>query len=420
MNERPLARHRVIGDTLWVFIGNLLSQGLGLVSLIVLANVLPPAAFGQFVLAFACVWVLAHGTDPGLTVTFIRLGAVETDRNPLALAGVFRAVLTVKILLLLMVLPAGWGIFLWIGLFDAQADGEILRLILLGGIGLTFWLSVSGFLQVCQRFRFNALVSGVIAGMRLGGILLLISRQMVSVPTSLLIYAVAPFVGILAGAGRIPGHALVSRQEIPSRMGDVIAFGKWVAAVAVCETLFDRMDVMMLGRMDGTEAVGLYTAAKQVASAAPLVTGSIVTALLPKVSRLSDPAALTAFVRQTLRRAIYVLPVVLLLLSLADLLLRLLYVSPYEGVASTFRIVLFALSLNLLIHPIALTLYAMDAPQIRAIIALTQLVIGFFSYLLLIPRFGADGAGLALLTATVVSGGMTLFAVSSRLRKHTG
>lgn len=420
MTDRPrflLSDRLVIGDTLWVFAGNLMNQGLGLVSTVLLANTLNPSAFGRLSVALACVWIMAEFTDPGLTVTSIRLGSVYADRSRNDVAHLFRSVLMIRGVLLLVILPIGFVVSRYVVpvLFSDSSGNWLAALIVLGAAGLSLWLYVSSYLQVYQRFCLNALISGSIAALRLCGILALIEWQALSVPGGLTVYVIAPFVGALIGSGFM--SALRGGDGRASGIGDLLRFGKWVAVVALSETVFDRLDILMLARFEGAEAVGIYTVAKRTAAGLPLLTSALVTALLPKVARLSDPTVLSVYLKRILRNAIVGIPIIALLLIASGPLLRVLYQAPYHAILPTFRILIITLSLNLLIQPIGLILYAANAPQMRAGIAVIQLVVGFVSYSLLIPRFSVVGAGAGCLLTTCVIGGLTLWTVSRLLSR---
>jgi O-antigen/teichoic acid export membrane protein len=413
----PLSPRRLIRDFLDIFTGNLVGQILGLVSLIVLANHMTPASFGRFSAAMACVWILASWTDPGLAVTTIRQGAGYVETDPTALRMLFRTVFRLKLILLMAAVPLGLGLVFTLDPFSIMEQPGLLWFILAGAIGLSLWQFVSSYLQVHQEFRLNALCNMAVGALRVVGIGLLVIWQQLSVVTSLAIYAIGPFsVALLAGK-RLQPVLETAPLEDREPLRDVIPFWKWVAVVALCESLLDRIDVLLVVQMIGEEAAGFYAAVRQISSGLSLVTASVVTGLLPRISKLSSSADLYRVVVGSLRYALYAFPAVILVVVFADAILSLVYSAPYVEHVRLFQYTTLSFFVHLAVQPAALVLYAVNRPAIRAAIAVVQLVLGLVLYLFFIRSMGPEGAGLAMLLTNTATGVAILSAVFALLRR---
>jgi O-antigen/teichoic acid export membrane protein len=397
--------------------GNLAHHGAGLALMIVAANALLPASFGYFSTAVAYLWILTHGIDAGLTLTTIHLGARGGTQDAALPGGLFQAGLLIKGALSLIAVPGVWLISARLGMFEEASHLSILALVALGAFCLVLWLSVSSLFQVYRRFRIHALLNSLVAVGRLSGILLVMSQSILTAPKALLMYAAAPCVSIVIGMYALGGGLWRSWRASYPHVGRLIAFGKWVGIVAFCEILFERLDVLMLAPLEGYEAVGLYAAAKQMAAGLPLVTGAVATALLPRLSGMRDPEILYKYVIRYVRYMSYGLPVFVLLYAGAVPLLRLVYDISYGSIPSLFQIVLAAYTLNMFFQPLALILYALDRPRIRAMIALTQLAVGWLCYTLFIPWLGIHGAAIGLCVTTGIMGAVLGVTIHTLLRR---
>lgn len=413
----PLSPRRLIHDILDIFTGNLIGQILGLVSLVVLANHMTPEAFGRFSAAIACVWILTSWTDPGLTVTTIRQGAGYVETDPTALRMLFRTVFRLKLILLVAAVPLGLGLAFTLDPFSITEHPGLLWFIMAGAIGLSLWQFVSSYLQVHQQFRLNAFCNMAVGALRLVGIGLLIIWQQLSVFASLAIYAIGPFAVALLAGKRLTPVLKPAPLEDSEPLRDVIPFWKWVAVVTLCETLLDRIDVLLVVQIRGEEAAGFYAAVRQISSGFSLVTASVMTGLLPRISKLSSSADLSRVVVGSLRYALYALPAVILVVLLADAILSLVYSAPYGEYVRLFQYITLSFFTHLAVQPAALILYAVNRPAIRATIAIAQLTLGLLLYLFFIRMMGAEGAGLAMLLTNIATGVAILSAVFALLRR---
>jgi len=228
------------------------------------------------------------------------------------------------------------------------------------------------------------------------------------------IYALSPLAAFLFGLWMLRPVFSVDRRPERGIYRSLFGFGRWVLVVLGADMVYDRLDILMLSRMKGEYTVGLYAAAKRLAMILPMIAGSLVTVLLPRVSQFEEDHEYTVYFRNALRLVKIWAPLTAGLLGLSGGLFRWVYRTDYAEGLGVFRWLIVILSLNLLIQPIGLLLYARNRPKVQAFIRIVQLTLNIVGNGLLIPRYGAEGAALATLCSTLGGGVLTLVWVGRR------
>jgi len=378
--------------------------------MVMLTNGLGPAAYGRLALMLAAMWIAAEITDLGMTVTSIRFGARQLKYSERDARVLFRAAFHVKLAAILLVLGIGTVAARTLSAFFFRDPGAhvLFRAALVGAAGLSLWLYLTSYLQARRRFMHNALLNVLMGGIRLAVVALLIRYGALTLMRGVWVYALSPFAVVLCGLWTL--WSVVSGDGRPERgtYRSLLGFGRWVIVVLGADMVYDRLDILMLSRMKGEYVVGLYAAAKRLALILPMIAGSLVTVLLPRVSQLEEESEYAAYFRNALRLIKIWAPLTACLLGLSGGLFRWVYRTDYAEGLGVFRWLIAILSLNLVIQPIGLLFYARNRPNVQAFIRIVQLTLNVVGNGLLIPRYGAEGAALATLGSTVGGGVLTL------------
>jgi len=386
---------------------------MGFAAMILLANALGPSEYGRFSWAVAWMWIAAELSDGGVTTTSIRLSAPYFRDEIHRAHALFKGALWIRIGIAGCLLTAG-------AVVSRFALPPAVRMVFwigfLGAIGLSLWLFVSSYLQARQWFHKNALLNGTTHFLKLVGIVGLVLLGKMALWSSLSVYALAPFLGVGIGLGWMPLRALWRQPSDTGTLREFVHFSKWVLLVLLCDVLYERLDILMLSHLRGPWDVGIYAAAKRLSLLAPILSGSLVTAFLPKASALMGIGELHLYVRRVWSVAgLCLVPMGLLLLVSAPLV-HMNYTSDYGPSLPVFKILLGAFSLTLWIYPMGLLMYALHRPQMMALVHGVQLVVNFVGNLFLIPLYGSKGAAMATLASTLTLGGLVAGWMYVRLR----
>jgi O-antigen/teichoic acid export membrane protein len=172
-------------------------------------------------------------------------------------------------------------------------------------------------------------------------------------------------------------------------------------AGAAVQSLYMRVDILLLGQMATTVALGLYSAAYKPINVAVYVGATAAGALFPLMVQAPKGSAPVAFAR-VMRGLGAAAPAMALTFSgLAGLLLQTLYGAEFAAAAPILVILAWSAAANWLYAPLSITLQARGWEHWWLAGLLGGLALNFFGNLWGIPRWGAVGAALATLVSEV-------------------
>jgi O-antigen/teichoic acid export membrane protein len=421
MEKRVFERLRseVAGETGLVFSGTLASGLLNFGAILIAIRGLGPVTFGRLALLTAVMTLTAQFLDFGLSTTFVKFTAQRLRSDPSRAALTLQATFFVKgalgVLLLLVAAVASRPVAAH--LLDDPSLAPLLFLAFVGSVGTLLWEFCRGTLQALQRFRLLALVTPVRNVFRLAAFGLLVALDALDLGPVVVATAAAPFVGFFISWALIPRGFLRARGARAPVLRELYRFTRWVTISSLATMFIMRIDIFMLEAISSAEQVGFYASANQLAYLFPLITGSITTVLLPRVSRLEGTAALRGYVGRVLRLSPVVPLIFAPLLVVAPLMIPFLMGSEYAPSIPVFRVLILSFSVSVVANPVALIFYNRDRADLLAWLNLIQLGGAVLLNLWLIPRYGAVGAALGTLFVRLFGGGWILVFAGRLLRR---
>jgi O-antigen/teichoic acid export membrane protein len=230
--------------------------------------------------------------------------------------------------------------------------------------------------------------------------------------------AVSAFVGLAMDPGAAV-RTLAGREPAPQVLKQVRAYGLPFAPMGILNWLANTADRYVLGLLAGPAAVGQYVAPFSIASRAMAVLGGAMSdifrpALFQAANRNDKRATQRIFWMWQATRAATVVVALLGLMLFGPFISRLLLAPAYRAGATPILMwVAAGYGIQGMIQTVETRLMSLD----RTRWLITPLAIGGLANLgfsfLLIPHFGAIGAGMATAFSFVVQSGLTLW----RLRK---
>ncbi len=177
------------------------------------------------------------------------------------------------------------------------------------------------------------------------------------------------------------------------------------AALAVLAAVYWRLDILMLQRLVGSSEVGIYSASYRLMFLLTLVPESFMNAVYPNLAR-SWREDRGQFVRLAERSMRYLtalaLPAAAGAFVLAKPVVLLIYEADFARSVTVFSVVIFAVVPIFLNNVFYRVLFAAEQ-QLKSIIILAVNIVAFaVAGWLLIPKWGAAGAAVALLISLVV------------------
>ncbi|MBN1595039.1 polysaccharide biosynthesis C-terminal domain-containing protein [candidate division FCPU426 bacterium] len=387
------------------------------------ARLVGPEAFGDFYFFVSTAVVSTILFDFGLTRTLLRYSAFHQARGEMEVKlGYYAAVLRLKTWLGLLVLgmAAGLGWFLLPGL----------RWPLLLGLATGFWVSYSQYFSAVAQTEKNYAAYNMVLSfntLRLAGVALLAAWGLIAPGRIYLVFIAAPLVLAawpawrlgrdLAAAPRVPEEAFTSR---------IIRFGKWMIVLAVLETLFQRLDVILLRLWTNAQTAGLYSGALAFYGVVYLLPAYVAILIYPRLVEAcgrNDKAAFRDEYRfSTDLVSLIGIPLALGLWAVSPDILRLFLGTAFWAAAPVFKyLALYSLLWSCQINSGAV-FFAKDEPRLAVGVVAGALLVSAGLNALLIPRWGFVGAGLAVSAAMAASlaGYWGLIKIKFDLTPHFG
>lgn len=182
-----------------------------------------------------------------------------------------------------------------------------------------------------------------------------------------------------------------------------------LGSIPIVNALYARADVFLLTWLGTWTDVGLYSAALRLVDIARTIAPAYSRALYPVLARLrvESTTEFAALARRSIRDIVLlVLPIVLVLSGFAQPLIVTLYGEQLAGAAGVLRILAWSLVATTLATTLAQVLFAakLQAIDLRVNVIATAFIA--VAGTLLVPRWGAPGAALAVLLSSGLYAGL--------------
>jgi O-antigen/teichoic acid export membrane protein len=203
-------------------------------------------------------------------------------------------------------------------------------------------------------------------------------------------------VGWMLWLGRHRWFPLPLHTVVPASVLTLMTFGVQTGLADLISYFNYRVDVLVLEWLRGSAEVGVYSVAVTIAEGLWFISSAIGVAIYARVGQLpkQQAAELTA---RSMRHAVFLLVLIGVGLGLvAGVVMPLLFGSEYNAAVTAFRLLLPGVMIFGM-GRIFSTYFtnALGRPRVPLLIAGTSLAISLPLSLLLIPRFGMNGAALA-------------------------
>lgn len=398
--------------------GTVARNGLrGLLKLVV-AGFVAPAGLGVLAAVYSFFKITESLVDLGLdyaTVTFVPAALRRGDE--LERRRILQVVLGLKLSIIVGMVVAGnlvaRRVTVWV--FSDPDLTVWVRLAFLALGGQLLWKYISSYLTAEQRFTRLAFFLTTTPLLMLATTLGLMAAGRFSLQTAILIYLFGPAATValwwIALEREVPHRPLWDR-ELARR---ILRFSRWPYLSSLASANRNNINPLLLknAALSGSLArgevnAGLYSFGNDLASELTVVSESLVTVLLPKASTRTAPGELQRFVRRSYRHLVLLMiPLALFLLAARPALLVLgWFHAGYLDYLPSLRVFYLLYSgalLSIVAIPIKTAMYALRVPQIETYIELAMVPVLIAGSVLLIPRYGAEGAAMMVLLQRAVT-----------------
>lgn len=206
-----------------------------------------------------------------------------------------------------------------------------------------------------------------------------------------------------------PSYAY-NRALLPGLLAATIPFGLMV----IFNNVYYRIDVIMLEKMKGDAAVGIYTAAYKIIDVLMILGAGAVGVLYPRMAAQAHgaPEALKRMIAASCRYlAALGIPAAVAITILAPWIIRVLFGEAFSAAVAPLAILVWAVAIMLVYMPMAHALNATGREWSWILVLSVNTVVNVGLNLVLIPAHGVIGAAIATVACEIVGFGLvTLFA----------
>jgi O-antigen/teichoic acid export membrane protein len=386
----------LLGNSAWSFLNQLVRVGALAAVLIALSRHFGPARFGSLVFGLAFVRVFAVIAGFGLERILVRRWIEQIEEGHQLLRSAFLLKLTIGLL--------SYAALLALVFLLNPHDRLTFSIVLLAGASLPFQAfdAFDYLFQATNQFRLTFLgrtlpvlvSSGIKLGSLIAGAPLLSFAALETLEAALIGGAL-----FLVYRCRRPSFP-ARRASLSIGWSSLLRDGFPLVLLALAVMLYLRSDILLLGKMAGFRAAGLYSAASQVTEACALFPMAFVPALFPLLVRWRRRG--TAFYQAQFEKlfsgAVFVgLLVAVTLTMTAPWIVRLLYGAAYQPAAG----ILVVHAWTAVFVYLAIMQSGYDITEGLTWLAAWRMGVGaalnIALNLILIPRWGAIGSAVATL-----------------------
>jgi O-antigen/teichoic acid export membrane protein len=394
MGERPL-RGLVIQNTAWLIAGQLVSKALKFIVLAYAARVLGVDAIGSLTYATAIITLSFTFSDVGLSPLLIREYGKAEDG-----AHLLRTMLRAKAwLILASSLIAGGAYIVFSGVSTSLF---ILTLgVMVADVAREFLTTIA---RAKEKAHQEALILGIegITTLLLGIGVLIAHPTVTSLATA---YWMVSALTLGTTYFLFRTHLTKSTPSARIRARDLVKEMWPFAAAAGIAVAFTQVDAVMVGWLKGSQAAGLYGAGSRIASLFLMLPALLGNALLPGLTRLKEDTVKQAVLaRESLSGVLlFALPITVGGIYTASELLRLIYGPAFGPGGNAFALLLISCCFFAITTILDFVLLARGLQVTNFIYTSIAAGINLILNMVLIPHYGALGAGIASALAQLVN-----------------
>lgn len=397
-------------DLLNVLSGNIIAQGTGYLSIVMISRNLGPEQYGIFSLLVAIFTLSVQLSDLGLSTPYVKYASQLNCSHKIR--GLFFSVMAVRILISLLTAASIYYLSeeLSLFLFETYTYSREIRIIAFSLAFQAIFKQLITQYQAMQKFKGYALLSIYNQLLKLAAVILFVylfsNHAIITLLTVAFSFSVIPVL-FLQSLTKFNPRKSFSLRIAPVKR--IFKMGIWIFLSSVAVLLMMQLDMFMLQKLSTPEEVGYYSAANQLAMVFPILSMSIMTTILPKLGSYIKKHSIRHYVVTVLKKSPIVFLLMILLVALSPLMINFIYGASFESSISVFRILIISFLIGVIVNPIALVLYELNKAYILTCMNWLQLGLNYSANLYFIPSYQAEGAALATSLVRVLGGIIVIF-----------
>lgn len=355
------------------------------------ARVFGPQGRGEYTLASLFVTLVVTLGSIGLGAAAAYHAARGTWPTPVAFGNP-----TTLGLLLGSALAAGCACVIWVG--DVTFSSVPKADLALASLAIPFVLTVLIIQSVYQGFRsfreFNVITMAQAAfPLPLIGLTLLLGGEVRAAIVAMVVASALLFVAVVAYVRR---STSIAWRPTRSYVRALASYGVRAHPANVLAILGYRLDVFLVAGFEGAAAVGLYGAGVVIAEGLWMPSQAVSTALFPTIANERTESARRSITPLVARNTLWLTAILAgILVLVADPVVDLLYSDRFGASAAVVRILAPGIVLFSAARVLGNDIAARGRPLVNSVVAAISVICNIALNVVLIPRYGINGASWA-------------------------
>ena len=396
---------RLLRGTGVLFVGNIVSAGLGFLGFVLLARAMSAAEFGQLAPMLSILEVTQIFMETviggGLIVYVGRYIKTRPERAEMA----FKMSFWLRCIAATLIAGLGWWLAPWVSQAMFQNAGRVfeLRLCFIAAFAIAIYTASLSLLQANKRFVSLTLTNMTKNFSRAAGVIVLLVLGAISVESAIYVFTASAVVCAVVGL-MVVSHAYLLRPGLDREvLHGLFATNRAMLVLMVLFVLGARMDMFMLAGLSTDVEVGQYAAAFQLASALALLGQALITSLLPEIVAYQRASQLRNFLYWFVKWIPLALVSMLVFIWVGPMLVESLLGQKYADAGAVFNVLIIATILTTVTNPLLMIVFPLGKVSILVWGIIIQLGLRLILNWFFMENYGAVGAVWVDLFAKIVS-----------------
>lgn len=398
-------KFKIVQDFLKVLSGNMLAQGIGFLTVILLSRSLGSEKFGIYTSLIALFELLNQFSNFGLSTSYVKYGSIHK-----ADLSSYQKVFSTSLISI--------TVFSFIFSLIVYTSSSYISEYFFEGYDYNFLIKSFSFVLVINQ-AINLLTAHFQSVQNFKKYsYLLISGQAIKITFILyFLYFVKDlnpetfvYIYVFTNTLLVLVLLFVEKDFLLGKLSfsitilkEIYSLGFWVFLSSIAVILLLRLDILMLLKITSEAEVGIYSAALQLSRIFPLLTGVLTITLLPKIPELLEKYTNKEYIRKVLSYSKYIILLLFIIELFSPILIQVFFGEKYVKSTFVFQILLAGFFFGIIVNPIGIIFYHIEKASFLTVLNWAQLAVNYALNIFFIKFWGATGAATSTLLVKATS-----------------
>ncbi len=380
----------------WILGGEIFSKAIGFIGTIFVLRHLSTEGVALLYPLLGIFHIVNQFGDFGVTTGFIKIGSRIHSTDTKRIPHILRAAFDLKILSATIALLVGLLLAPWISniTFQTTEYAALVRILFVASFFSIMAGYTNSLLQIQEKFKKLSIIKILPPIFKFILIITLFYAFSFKFSHVYFAYLLVPVMTFGLGMVFIPYKQIFIKESTTVEKKKILNVSKWVYISSLAAVGTGQVDILMVRSMLGPVDLANLVGAQKISSFIPLVTATLYTVLLPKISSKVTKKELNYFFRKTLLFIPVIAALYIIAITTADFLIPFVLGDKYLASIPIFKYYAIGLSVSLYIGPTSLILYSLNKEHLFIVVSIFQFLVNIVGNYLLIPIFSASGAAM--------------------------